>query len=736
MIAAWLLGGALCMATGDAGAKAPDADRAAYEAAAAAAGRDAAAHVDLALWCESRGMPAEKARHLARAILLDPEDERARGLLGQMERDGRWMRPADVVRVVDESPDQQALLGEYLERRAGTADKADDQYKLALWCEENGLKEPMVVHLRRTLQLDPGREGAWRRLGFKKVGNRWVNAEVEAAMKAEREARAKAEKEWTPRLEKLRGVLAGKDAARRAEAREELAAITDPRAVPSLFRVFARGGVEARQALAVDVLSRIEGAEASLALATLAVYSPHAAIRTDAAALLQRRDPREFAGFLALQIRDEVKYKVKPVGGPGSQGELLVEGEDANVRRIYRPMQAPQLLPGDRLGRDQAGNVIVNRPVGTRLGPRMTLDSAWALMSGRPVLGYEFPGMNGSFATYWNPPARPDVAAAALQRAGVPAELSQTVVGRIQHSDALGASLFRAAGINAGLPSLFVAPVIQESFSMPVQQMMEEARASAFVAGEQLAADVAGIEAHNAPIRETNERAIAVLKAVSGEDRGTDRDRWMNWVLDLQGFAQQPAKVQSGPPATIVEEVPIAFQPQAVAIPTTSVAGFVRGSSCFAGGTPVRTLRGDRPIESIRPGDLVLSQDPSTGRLAYKAVLEAIQNPPDEIHAIALGDGTVRSTGIHRFWKTGHGWVMARDLKPGDRLRGLGGAVEVASVEKEPAQPVFNLLVSGGVSYFVGEAGLLAHDASLVEPVAAPFDAVPDAAELVAASQP
>ncbi|MBN9621131.1 MAG: trypsin-like peptidase domain-containing protein, partial [Actinobacteria bacterium] len=70
-------------------------------------------------------------------------------------------------------------------RRVKAADnKADDQYKLALWCEEHGLTQPMLAHLHRTLQLDPDREGALRRLGFQKVGSRWVNPEAEAALKA------------------------------------------------------------------------------------------------------------------------------------------------------------------------------------------------------------------------------------------------------------------------------------------------------------------------------------------------------------------------------------------------------------------------------------------------------------------------------------------------------------------------------------------------------------------------
>ncbi|WP_165246993.1 polymorphic toxin-type HINT domain-containing protein [Paludisphaera soli] len=746
MLGAWVLS----VAVGLAGGVDQVADRAAYEAAKASAGRDADAQVDLALWCEARGMASEKTTHLTRAILLDPGHARARGLLGYVERDGRWLRPAEASKAVEESPELQALLREYLDRRARAADGADDQYKLALWCEEKGLTQPMVAHLHRTLQHDPSREGAWRRLGFEKVKGRWVNPQVEAALKAEREAQAKADRFWKPKLETLRTALAGKNRERRAEAQAALAAIDDPRAVPSIWQVSAKGGDEGRQRVAVDAFSRIDGSDSSLALATLALFSPHAAIRSVAATLLQRRDPREYAGMLAESIRDEVKYKVKPVDGPGSTGELLVEGEDANVRRLYRPLQNPTMQPGDELGRDENGNVVLNRPVGAYVGGILTRESAAAVFSGRPTVGFllgnDSPGndpvtglpmVSAGVRPHWTAAQdRPEVAVATLERAGVPADLSRRAVGQASTSFS---PLAVAASAYLNTPGLLRAntlrPIFQESLQIPVEQMRAEAQMSALVAREQLAQDVASLEAHNAPIREVNERAVAILKSISGEDRGDDRQKWLNWVIDLQGYGQ-PLRAQSRPPAEVVEEVPIAFQSQAVAIPTTNFAGFRIGPSCFAGGTPVRTLRGDRPIEQVEVGDLVLSQDTTTGRLDYKPVVEVMHNPPNFTYAIDVGKETLHPTGIHRFWKAGHGWIMARDVKPGDRLRTVGGTVEVVSVEKEEARPVFNLLLSGGDNYCVGALGVIAHDNGFVEPVAAPFDGVPATADLLATARP
>jgi hypothetical protein len=91
---------------------------------------------------------------------------------------------------------------------------------------------------------------------------------------------------------------------------------------------------------------------------------------------------------------------------------------------------------------------------------------------------------------------------------------------------------------------------------------------------------------------------------------------------------------------------------------------------------------------------------------------------------ISLDQEVVRATGIHRFWKVGHGWVMARDLKPGDALRALGGVASVKAVDRDGVEPVYNLVVMQAQSYFVGQRGMLVHDNSPVEPVEQPFDAI------------
>ena len=138
----------------------------------------------------------------------------------------------------------------------------------------------------------------------------------------------------------------------------------------------------------------------------------------------------------------------------------------------------------------------------------------------------------------------------------------------------------------------------------------------------------------------------------------------------------------------------------------------------------VRTLTGSAPIESLKPGDQVLTQSVKTGALAYKPILAVHHNPPSKTYEIKLGDETIVSSHFHRFWKAGSGWVMARDLKVGDPIRTLNGTIQVTAIEDGKVVPVFNLDVADDADFFVGEVGALAHDNTLPKLRETPFDAV------------
>src|SRR4051794_11063694 len=92
-------------------------DLAAYEAARDDVRRDPKAHVELALWCEARGLKAERLKRLALAVLLDPKNATARGLMGLVAYHGRWQRPDAVAEKVKAAEVLTARLAEYNARR-------------------------------------------------------------------------------------------------------------------------------------------------------------------------------------------------------------------------------------------------------------------------------------------------------------------------------------------------------------------------------------------------------------------------------------------------------------------------------------------------------------------------------------------------------------------------------------------------------------------------------------------
>jgi hypothetical protein len=662
-----------------------------YEAAAAKAGHSADAHVRLALWCESHGMTAERMRHLALAVLSDPANTAARGLMGMVLERGRWLRPEAVTDRVHSDAELSNTLAEYEAKRAKAAVTADGQWKLALWCEQKGLNAEATAHFTAVVRLDPSRSQAWSRLGYRKHNGRWMTDAQIAEAKADAEAQAKADIHWRAKLDRWRLWLVR--GSKRSEAEAALAEVLDPRAVPSIMRVFGTSD----PARAAQLLGQIDAPRASRALALLAVTSESLEVRRAASEILRQRDPREFLSMVIGMLRNPIRYEVKPVGGPGSPGILVVEGKKFDIERLYAPPAAPSfaLMPGDTLAFDDFGLPVIRRFLGVRTGQEFSPRDL--TISGVDAKGVaSIPGLN--------PTERSNLANDVSSLGSGEA----SVVGQAQAS---GRDLVAKFPVTA---------------QIPIGRMQLEAQTAAAVAQSQLQADIMSIETANATFHKKNTRVLSLLATQTGQDLGEDPEVWNHWWTNEQGYAAVDAKPTPHP--ILLENVPLSYQPQQVGISivtSSPVLEIAPHHSCFAAGTPVRTLDGARPIESIRVGDKLLTQDTESGALSFQPVVAAYHNPPNATFRIELGDDEIVATGIHRFWKAGRGWVMARDLEAGDAIRTLGGVETVSSVTPDSTQPVFNLEVASGQDFFVGKKGVLAHDNSIIKPTPRIFDAAP-----------
>ena len=753
-------------------------DRTAYKDATARVGRTADSHVRLALWCEAHGMTAERVKHLSLAVLYDPSNALARGLMGLVAYHGKWNRPDAVGHQIQNDPAHQAIIREYLDRRARTPDTAEAQTKLAAWCDEKGLKEQAVAHYSAVTRISPSHDSAWKHLGYKKQGGRWVKPEEVTAAKQEAARQKQADKLWKPRLEKLRDGLESKDASRRTKAEQGLTEVTDARAVPMIWAIFASGGQRV-QIAAVQLLGQIDAPSASSGLAALAVFSPGADVRGRATETLKRRDPRDVVGRLIALLHKPYKYQVRKINGPGSPGELFVEGERFNIQRFYQsrstgfwltmgriftpdipfdPFSVRNLIlatvpsfttnPGAGLSPTHlistyplpispqsaalAGQAIAANPRNAAAilshlindpANRYAPQGYWFYPPNQydgasPVHPVMLPTGNGSPT-----PGNPDPLAPHFVPFNTSAlrqfKVTQQDINNDMHQAAIVKHLeSNPANQQSGVALAMMDNVAIQAAQRDIQiaQDLEAIRQSKQYVEQVLAMDVQYVEATNASINLVDDRTLPVLKAITGLDFGVEPEKWKSWWTDQLGYTYQSNLPETKPTYTdfVIEPALLAH------------------SSCFAVGTVVQTIDGPQPIESIRVGDRVLSQGTSTGQLAFQPVVATHLNTPAPTLRISVGGEVIVATGIHRFWKAGKGWTMARELKPGDRLRMVGGTVHIESIETDKLQPVYNLDVADNRDFFVGANGLLVHDFSFVQPVLEPFDQEPELGSVAA----
>lgn len=635
-------------------------DLKAYEEVRARSGRDADSLVKLALWCEARGLDAQRQKHLAQAVLADPAHAAARALLGLVAFRGRWMTPEKAAEAMKADDHLAALRAEYEARRerieaegrrreeaagpmldtiaagrgraAAEASRrqirrvlAPEHVKLGLWCEANGLKDESLAHLHYAVLLDPYRDATWKHLGYVRRDGRWMShAQADAADKEEG-LRRRAERHWIPLLRDWRAALA--DPARREEARAGLDAVTDPHAVSAIARIL---GDEATGDVAVAMLARIDTPESTKELARLAVVHSSPWVRGAAIKALRGRDHRDYAGALVELIRSTMKLYVQPVAGPGLPGVMIIETPRVKMIRSYDAPTAfrAQDLVGGFIGFDSDG-----LPVAATAGQVARVNSV-------------------------NSP-----------------QLQSFAVGRIKERTA---------------------------------RSIAQANLKAADSQDRMTADVASVDAANAQIVPRNARVAVVLRETMGApDLAHDEDAWKTWYYDRLGYHYDP-------PAQVTVEVEAS--PQMPPPPTIT--------DCFAAGTPVRTPEGRRPIESLRVGDLVVSQDVTTGALGLQPILAVHRDAPEPTLRIALDSGeTIVTIPYHKFWLAGKGWAMARALKPGDTLRTLGGRSRIVAISDGATMPVYNLDVARSRTFFVGRTDALVHDNTPPAPTPKPFDA-------------
>ncbi|MEN5074739.1 polymorphic toxin-type HINT domain-containing protein [Isoptericola cucumis] len=143
--------------------------------------------------------------------------------------------------------------------------------------------------------------------------------------------------------------------------------------------------------------------------------------------------------------------------------------------------------------------------------------------------------------------------------------------------------------------------------------------------------------------------------------------------------------------------------------------------TCFTAGTLVRTVDGDRPIEDLRAGDKVWAHNLQTGVDELHLVMETFVRQTTTLYHLTIGGSVVTTTDEHPFMVQNMGWILARDLQPGDILATPDtgdGTVTLDSIrieQRDQTDPVtvYNFHVENHHNYYVlaGPLPVLVHNA-------------------------
>ena len=231
-----------------------------------------------------------------------------------------------------------------------------------------------------------------------------------------------------------------------------------------------------------------------------------------------------------------------------------------------------------------------------------------------------------------------------------------------------------------------------EEASEEMEEVAREAAEADAARRKQLA------EAENRYIEERNARIGQVVSRVGGAPASRKPLVLWKWWDKYNETKYQEFK----PTTNRVDSERFAFRTYDIEVD--------RSCECFVAGTMVVTNLGNRRIEQLTVGDMVLSRNVGTGELGWKPVLRVTNRPPEMTVEVRMERDALRCTSGHLFWVSGKGWQKASELEAGDVLHAAKEPTIVASVRRMPLARTFNLQVADNATYFVGEDRVLTHD--------------------------
>ncbi|MDX3381180.1 RICIN domain-containing protein [Streptomyces niveiscabiei] len=131
----------------------------------------------------------------------------------------------------------------------------------------------------------------------------------------------------------------------------------------------------------------------------------------------------------------------------------------------------------------------------------------------------------------------------------------------------------------------------------------------------------------------------------------------------------------------------------------------------FPGDTLILMADGTRrAIRDVGEGEMVMAADPLTGRLWAEPVTDTFQHNTDRLVTINLvGGSSLETTAGHKVRTTERGWVLASELRPGDRLISPDGTLHAVTDMRDRSslapRQVYDLTVDGLRTFYVRTKG-------------------------------
>ena len=141
---------------------------------------------------------------------------------------------------------------------------------------------------------------------------------------------------------------------------------------------------------------------------------------------------------------------------------------------------------------------------------------------------------------------------------------------------------------------------------------------------------------------------------------------------------------------------------------------FKNGTKCFIAGTLIATEKGKKRIEELKYGEKVYSYDEFYKEKALRRIRDVHEHITDTFVRIKTKTEEILTTPEHPFYVKGR-YILAGFLSVGMSLTIFAGEqIEIQETEiirYEKPQKVYNFSIEGTENYYVGEQGVLVHNA-------------------------